>query len=117
MNFQARLANQDGTPLPDGTYTIMLSLYDDPAAGNQVWTEIETVTSHNGLCAVTLGSVTPLTDSVFSNPVWLEIQVGMDAPLTPRQQLVTVAHAFKADTVPDGSITAGADCGGNHHRR
>ena len=28
----------------------------------------------------------------------------MDAPLTPRQQLVTVAHAFKADvalSVPD----------------
>ena len=31
-------------------------------------------------------------------------QIGAAAALTPRQQLVTVAHAFKADTVPDGSI-------------
>ena len=108
MNFQARLAKSDGTPLPDGAYTVTLSLYDALAAGNQVWTEIETVNAVNGMFAATLGATTPLTNSVFNNPVWLEIQVGMDAPLAPRQQLVTVAHAFKADvalSVPDASIT------------
>ena len=110
MNFQARLAKSDGTPLPDGTYTVMLSLWDAVSGGDptvdQLWMEIETVTTQNGMFAVTLGNTTALTDGLFNNPVWLEIQVGMDAPLAPRQQLVTVAHAFKADTVPDGSITA-----------
>src|SRR5262249_13323413 len=38
--------------------------------------------------------------------LFLEIKVGTDAPLTPRQQLVSVAYAMKANTVPDGSITA-----------
>ena len=112
MNFQARLAKPDGTPLPDGTYTVTLSLWDVASGGsvapNQLWMEAETVNVSNGLCAVTLGNTTPLTDSLFSNPVWLEVQIDLDAPLAPRQQLVTVAHAFKADialTVPDASIT------------
>ncbi len=108
MNFQGRLAKPDGTPLSDGAYTLTLSLYDDAAAGTVVWTEVETVNTHNGLFAATLGSVTALNAAVFSGPVWLEIQVGMDAPLAPRQQLVTVAHAFKADvalSVPPASIT------------
>jgi hypothetical protein len=42
----------------------------------------------------------------FNNHLFLEIKVG-DAPaLTPRQPLVSVAYAMKADSVKDGSVTA-----------
>ena len=112
MNFQARLAKPDGTPLPDGTYTVTVSLWDIATGGSimtdQLWTETETVTVHNGVFSATLGATTALTGSLFSKAVYLEVQVGSDAPLAPRQQLVTVAHAFKADlalSVPPASIT------------
>ena len=111
MNFQARLANPDGTPVPDGTYTVTLSLWDVASGGSvmtdQLWAETETVTVHNGSFAAVLGNTTALTDSIFNSAVYLEIQVGANDPLAPRQQLVTVAHAFKADvalSVPDSSI-------------
>ena len=112
MNFQARLAKPDGTPVADGTYTVTLSLWDVASGGSvmtdQLWTETETVTAHNGLFSAVLGNTTALTDSLFSGAVYLEVQVGADPALAPRQQLVTVAHAFKADvalSVPDNSIT------------
>jgi len=46
------------------------------------------------------------TANLFNGNLWLEIKLGTDPPLTPRQQLVTVAYAFKADSVKDGAITA-----------
>jgi hypothetical protein len=45
-------------------------------------------------------------DGLFNANLWLEIKVGTDAPLTPRQPLVSVAYALKANSVPDGSIGA-----------
>jgi hypothetical protein len=68
-----------------------------------------------------------LSASLFADSRWLEIKVGSDPALTPRQPLVTVAYAFKADTVPDnattaskirdGSITAAKLAGGALDRR
>ena len=112
MNFQGRLAKPDGTPLADGTYSVTFSLWSAASGGAQVWTETSAVTARNGAFAVLLGKTTALTDSVFSAPVYLQIQIGAAAALTPRQQLVSVAHAFKADTVPDGSLTAAKFQGG-----
>ena len=57
----------------------------------------------NGTFAVILSGF-PV--NVFDGNLWLEIKVGSDTPLTPRQQLLSVAYAMKANTVPDGSITA-----------
>jgi hypothetical protein len=107
MNFQGRLAKADGTPVSDGTYSVQFSLYDAATGGNQKWTEmINPVTVHNGVFAVLLGKSTALTNSLFAGNLWLEIKVGTDPALTPRQPLVTVAYAVKANTVPDGSIGA-----------
>jgi hypothetical protein len=105
LNFQGRLAKPDGTPVPDGSYSVKFSLFTAAAGGTQKWTEtVSAVHVRNGLFAVLLGKTTALTDAVFAGNLWLEIKVGSDPALTPRQQLVTVAYAFKADTVPDASI-------------
>jgi hypothetical protein len=104
MNFQGRLAKPDGTPLADGTYTLTFSLYDALTGGNQKWTQtVNSVTVHNGVFAVLLNVNTP---NLFNGNLWLQLQVGTDPALTPRQQLVSVAFAMKANTVPDGSLTA-----------
>ena len=112
MNFQGRLAKPDGTAFADGTYPVTFSLWSAASGGTQVWTETDNVTARSGAFAVLLGKTTALTASLFSGPVYLQIQIGGAAALAPRQQLVTAAHAFKADTVPDGSLTAAKFQGG-----
>src|SRR5262245_38496564 len=104
MNFQGRLAKPDGTPVADGTYALRFSLWDARSGGSEKWSQtIDPVTVKNGTFAVLLNTDTA---NLFSGDLFLEIKVGTDAPLTPRQQLVSVAYAMKANTVPDGSITA-----------
>jgi hypothetical protein len=103
LHFQGRLAKPDGTPVPDGTYAIKFSLFT-AAGGTQKWTETDTVAVHNGVFAALLGRTNALSDALFAGNLWLEIKVGTDPALTPRQPLLTVAYAFKADTIPDASI-------------
>ena len=109
MNFQGRLAKPNGTPVPDGTYNLTLGIYNDPNAiipANLLWQEYEPgVTVKNGVFAVLLGTTTALNDGIFNGTVYFDIKINGDAPLRPRQKFVTTAYAFKANTVPDGTIT------------
>jgi hypothetical protein len=61
----------------------------------------------DGLFSVLLGSLNnTLAGVVQSRPqLWLGIEVGTDAEMTPRVQLGSAAYAMQALTVPDGSIT------------
>jgi hypothetical protein len=104
LNYQGRLANPDGFPVPDGTYSIRFSLWDAATAGTEKWNQtIANVSVKNGTFAVLLNTN---TTGLFDNNLWLETKIGTDAALTPRQQLVSVAYAMKANSVPDGSIGA-----------
>ena len=103
LNFQGRLANPGGNPVPNGTYSIRFSLWDAVTAGTEKWNQtVATVAVKNGTFAVLLNTNTA---NLFDGNLWLETQIGSDVPLTPRQQLVTVAYAMKANSVPDDSIT------------
>ena len=105
MNFQGRLAKPDGTPVPDGSHSVVFSIYTAPMGGTLLWSEMELVSSHNGAIAILLGQHTALNAAIFAGNTYLQIAIDGAAPLTPMQRIVTVAHAFEADTVPDGSIT------------
>ena len=103
LPFQGRLATPDGNPVPDGTYSIRFSLWDDAAAGTEKWNQtLDTLTVKNGTFSTLLVVDTP---GLFDGDLWLEIKIGTDDPLTPRQRLASTAYALKAGTVPDGSIT------------
>jgi len=103
INFQGQLATPAGNPVPDGTYSIRFSLWDAVSAGTEKWNQtLATVAVKNGTFAVLLNTNTA---NLFNGNLWLEIKVGADAALAPRQQLVSVAFALKANSVPDGSIT------------
>jgi hypothetical protein len=106
LNFQGRLARPDGTPVPDGNYSIRFSLWTTAAGGTEKFNQtINPVTVRNGAFAVLLNVGTGPVD-LWNADRFLEIKIGADAPLAPRQQLVSVAFALKANTVPDGSITS-----------
>ena len=104
MNYQGRLAKPDGTPVPDGAYTVTFSLYDDPAAGNLLWHQTGTVTARNGAFAASLNFATgfepnyALYNTFGSGAPFLQIKIGTNAPLTPRQTFSSVAYSLYAET-------------------
>jgi hypothetical protein len=104
MNFQGRLAKPDGTPVADGTYSVRFSLWTAQSGGTEKWNQtINPISVRNGTFAVLLNVASPA--NLFDTNLWLELKIGANAPLTPRQQLVSVGYAMKANTVPDNSIT------------
>ena len=115
MNFQGRLAKPNGTPVVDGTYSVRFSLWTIAAGGtaavNEKWNQtVSSVAVRNGVFAVTLSGFPANT---FNSNLWLEIKIGTNAALTPRQPLLSVAYALKADSVKDGSITSASIAAGS----
>ena len=116
VNFQGRLTDSYGAPL-DGAVDVTFSIYDASTGGNLLWQESHAgLTVDNGLFHTLLGSLTPLdTSTVFTGADrWLEVQVGTDDPMQPRQQITSVAYsmrageadsALSADDVPGKDIT------------
>ena len=96
INFQGILKDGSGNPVPDNSYTVTLTIYDAPTAGNVKWTETQSVTTSVGLFTVLLGSTTPVPDSAFNDSSrYLGIQVGADPEMTPRQRLASVVYALR----------------------
>ena len=104
MNFQGRLTRPDGTPVADGNYAVRFSLWTAASGGTEKWNQaVNPVSVKKGVFTVLLSGFSTAT---FAGNLWLEVKIGADSPLTPRQQLVSVAYAMKANSVPDGSIGA-----------
>lgn len=97
INYQGAMVDSDGVPA-DGIFSITFSMWDDPASGNLLWNETQaTVEIIDGLFDVMLGSVNPITRQVFDDDsVWLEVQIGANPAMDPRQRIATVAYAFHA---------------------
>lgn len=80
--------------------------------GTLLWTESHpSVEVLDGVYSVELGSLTPLTDAILTTPaLHLETQVDGDT-LAPRQRLLAVPYALRAetaenvDTLPGGFLT------------
>jgi hypothetical protein len=104
LNYQGRLMNTAGQPVIDGQYSVTFRLYTAASGGTQVWEEAQSVMANNGYFNTTLGNSTVLNPSIFNQPLWVGIQVGTEAEMTPRQKLGTTAYAM---TVVDGAITTG----------
>ncbi|MCS6777393.1 MAG: hypothetical protein RMJ43_07370, partial [Chloroherpetonaceae bacterium] len=105
LHFQGRLTRPDGTPLPDGNYALRFSLWSAATGGTERWNQsVNPVAVRNGTFAVVLNVGTPA--DLFHTDLWLEIRIGSDPPLRPRQRLVSVAYALKANRVADDAITS-----------
>lgn len=118
INYQARLLNNQGAVVPDGTYNVEFKIYQDgtgcvssgssPCGGTLKWTETRTggdkVTVKNGYFSVALGSVTAFGTSVDWNQdsLWLSINIGgtgtptWDGEMLPFRQLAATPYALNA---------------------
>ena len=57
VNYQGRLTNAGGTAVPDGSYSVVFTVYDAQSGGNSKWTETQSVTTSGGLFTVALGAI------------------------------------------------------------
>jgi len=102
INYQGQLTSPGGAPL-DTTVTMTFKLYSVASGGTSVWTETYSpVIVSEGLFNVQLGLVTPLPD-LFDVNRWLGVTVGNNTEMSPRQQVVSVAHAYRVGTVDGAS--------------
>jgi len=100
INFQGKLANANGTNIPNGTYNLEFKLYtagagcvgggSSPCGGTLQWTEdwlrnsSQGVTVTDGIFQVNLGSITSLPAIFNNNTIWMSINLGnTNATCTP----------------------------------
>jgi len=106
FNYQGLLLEPgSGKPVADGTYQLVLSIYDVAAGGTALWTEPQAVAVHKGLFNVRLGTATPLDPAwVDGRDLWLGVAVQGDGEMDPRTPLVSVPYAINAGDVRGADI-------------
>jgi len=116
INYQGYLTASNGTSL-DTTVAMTFRIYGMANGGDMLWMETHpSVVVESGLFNAALGSITPLND-LFNANRWLEIQVGSDLEMIPRQPIVSVAHAYRVGTVDcasGGTISGKLNVGQNN---
>jgi hypothetical protein len=96
INYQGVLTDPSGAAL-SGVYHMHFRAYTHAAGGSLFWEEEQDATVVSGVFNVILGSVTSIPYDLFRlPPLYLEVQVGMDPPMTPRRQFTSTASAFMA---------------------
>jgi len=112
MGHQGRVLDADGLPA-EGPHTLDFHLYDAAEDGTMIWSEVHDVELINGYYSLVLGADeldNPLEDELLrDNELHLELTVGDDEPLSPRQALNAVPYARLAATatsVNGGSVNA-----------
>ena len=94
INYQGKLTDTQGKPVPDGTHSITFRIYDADSAGNLLWQETQNLLITKGIFSCMLGGVTNL-DLPFDKPYWLAIKVGSESEMTPRQQIASVGYTIE----------------------
>ncbi len=102
MSFQGKLLDGGNNPR-SGNFDFTFRIFDTAVGGGERWVETQTqVPVVNGAFAVQLGAVEPLTLGLFTGASsYLEITVEPDPPMSPRQLLLAVPHAFRASLADD----------------
>lgn len=103
VNYQGQILNAAGTPLATGNYTLTFTLFDAAQGGSVVWGPYT-----NSAVAVVDGSfnvVLPAQDylsrtlaaAAINSPRFLELAVGNNPPIAPRQQLLSAPFALNSE--------------------
>jgi hypothetical protein len=110
ISYQGRLTDPTtGQPVADGNYSITFRIYTTQTDGSPIWSETQTVSVSGGLFNVLLGSVNPLSATVFSGTDrWLEVVVEGQT-LSPRQRIASVAYSIQAEEAKNADMLDGSD--------
>ncbi|MEO0085140.1 MAG: tail fiber domain-containing protein [candidate division WOR-3 bacterium] len=97
LSYQGRLTDSFDIPVPDTTYQVTFRLYTVPSGGSPFWNETQTVRTRAGLFSVLLGSVDDIDSIPQAGNLYLGMQVGGGAELSPRLRLVSTAYSYNAN--------------------
>lgn len=121
VNYQGRLVNSNGVPLATGDYELHFSLWDAATGGTQVWgpQHFDNTPGHGhgakvpamqGWFNVILGPVdttgASLTDAFNATNCYLEIRVGTNPPVLPRQQILSAPYALRSGKAQQAEIAS-----------
>ncbi|MBI1746465.1 MAG: hypothetical protein HYR55_07740 [Acidobacteria bacterium] len=117
ISYSGLLTNVQGEPR-DGTFALTFRIYDRAVGGTLLYQQptIPNVVVRKGQFSVQLG---PFPDNLFiqgAGDRLVEVQVGNDPPLLPRQQLVSVPFAQRTasiDGARGGALNGGLTVSGN----
>ena len=101
MNYQGKLTDTLGNPVPNGTFPLTFRLYHDSTGGASFWSEVQQVQTRGGLFNCLLGKENPIASFPEDGSAYLEMQIDPNPPMAPRIRIASSAYAFlarKADT-------------------
>ena len=112
LTQQGRMIDSNGLSIT-GLHILTFRVYDDLTAGNMLWEDYMTTDFNNGYYASVLGSDVqnnPLDSAVLSlYPLYLEVQLDNNSPLSPRQSINSTPYAQIAgiaESVEGGTVNA-----------
>ena len=106
MNYQGRLTDANGNAVPDAVQTLRFDIFDAATGGTRLWgTQTNSVDVVQGRFNVVLGPTAPtggpLGNAFNGGNRFLQITVGNNAPILPRQQMLAAPealHTLRADS-------------------
>lgn len=103
------LLSEDGD-LVTGTRSVTFGIYSASTGGTLLWEEVQSVEFDNGAFGVILGSVTPISTSVFDGArKWLSVTIAGGSELLPRPEIVSVGYAFYSESAGDAATLDGRE--------
>ena len=109
---QGRILEASGAAV-SGVHNVTFRIYDDSTGGNLLWTELMAIDFTNGYYAAVLGADEPNnpldSDTLSLYPLFLELQVGNNTPMSPRHALSSAPYAQMAgvaESVDGGPVNA-----------
>jgi len=113
INYQGMLTGSDGkTPVANGNYTILFSIYNTSSGGSSLWSHTYNVSVTNGLFNAILGDSGAPINIAFDTTYWLGIKVGADPELSPRTRLTSVGYAYRAGVADSAAVSPPPSTGG-----
>jgi hypothetical protein len=111
INYQGRVTDNSGTPVPDGIYDMVFSIWPSESGGGfePLWQSgTHNVEVTDGIFNTLLGTVgvTPL-DLEFAQDLWLEVTIEGETQ-TPRQRFGSVGYAYMASGLVAGTEVSGS---------
>ncbi|GAB5466822.1 MAG: hypothetical protein Kapaf2KO_22580 [Candidatus Kapaibacteriales bacterium] len=105
ISYQGVLTDNFGNPVSDGSYSVVFTIWDASTAGNQEWTETQSITTEDGIFNVELGSVQAFSTGTvdFNDQIWLQLAVEGNT-LSPRIKFLSSAFSQNSAKVDGGTI-------------
>ena len=113
INLQGRFTDAAGNNVADGVHSVVFRIYDDPIAGNTLWSETLPVQVTDGLFTVLVGNSTAIPADLFSSSTNRYLGVTVNAePEMPRIPLNSVAYAYQTQDADVATLSQDLICAG-----